>query len=59
VNSSLVLPTDARKTPNLVANPACTLSMRLDGIDLVLEGEARRDADPTLAAVGGISSPGG
>lgn len=41
-----------RKARNLGANASCTLSMRLDGIDLVLEGEARRDSDPrTLAAV--------
>ena len=28
-----------RKARNLVANPACTLSVSLDGIDLVLEGD--------------------
>ena len=29
-----------RKARNLAANPSCTLSVRLEGIDLVLEGEA-------------------
>jgi hypothetical protein len=31
-----------RKSRNLAANPACTISVRLEGIDLVLEGEAKR-----------------
>src|SRR5690348_17236575 len=31
-----------RKSRNLAANPACTISVRLEGIDLVLEGEATR-----------------
>jgi hypothetical protein len=34
-----------RKSRNLEANPACTLSMRLRDIDLVLEGEAHRVTD--------------
>jgi len=39
----------ARKARNLAANPACTISAHLDGIDLVLEGEAARVTDtPTL-----------
>ncbi len=39
----------ARKARNLAANPACTISIRLDGIDLVFEGEANRVTDqPTL-----------
>jgi hypothetical protein len=39
----------ARKSRNLAANPACTISVRLEGIDLVLEGEANRVTDqPTL-----------
>src|ERR1700704_3431343 len=33
---------NARKARNLAANPACTISARLDGIDLILEGEAIR-----------------
>jgi hypothetical protein len=45
----------ARKARNLAANPRCTVSARLDGIDLVLEGEASRVTDPEtldrLAAV--------
>jgi len=36
----------ARKARNLAANPACTLSIKLDGIDLVLEGDAERVTDP-------------
>ena len=39
----------ARKARNLAANPACTISARLPGIDLVLEGEATTVTDqPTL-----------
>jgi hypothetical protein len=34
-----------RKARNLAANPACTISVRLPDIDLVLEGEATRVAD--------------
>jgi hypothetical protein len=44
-----------RKGLNLATNPACTLSARLPGIDLVLEGRAERVTDPEtlerLAAV--------
>ena len=36
-----------RKSRNLAANPACTISVRLPGIDLVLEGEAHRVTDRT------------
>ncbi len=50
----------ARKTRNLLANPACTVSMRLDGIDLVFEGEARRETDlATLTAVAAAYAAGG
>jgi hypothetical protein len=35
----------ARKARNLAANPACTISVKLEGIDLVLEGEAIRATD--------------
>jgi hypothetical protein len=35
----------ARKARNLAANPACTISARLEGIDLVFEGEAARVKD--------------
>lgn len=34
-----------RKSGNLEANPACTLSVCYPRIDLVLEGEARRVTD--------------
>jgi Pyridoxamine 5'-phosphate oxidase len=34
-----------RKARNLEAHPACTVSVSLDGIDLVLEGEAERVVD--------------
>jgi hypothetical protein len=44
-----------RKARNLAANPACTISTRLDGIDLVLEGTATRVVDrPTLERVAGL-----
>ncbi len=49
-----------RKARNLAANPACTISVRLDGIDLVLEGEAVRIADrQTLERVAGRYRQGG
>jgi hypothetical protein len=49
-----------RKSRDLAANPACTLSMRLDGVDLVLEGEARRVTDgETLARVAAAYREGG
>ena len=34
-----------RKARNLAANPACTISVKLEGIDLVLEGEVTRVTD--------------
>src|SRR4051794_2152147 len=34
-----------RKSRNLAATPACTISCRLPGIDLVLEGHAERVTD--------------
>ncbi|HEU5472565.1 MAG TPA: pyridoxamine 5'-phosphate oxidase family protein [Actinophytocola sp.] len=36
-----------RKSRNLAANPACTVSASLTGIDIVIEGEARRVTDAT------------
>jgi hypothetical protein len=36
---------DTRKARNLAANPACTISARLQNIDIVLEGEATRVTD--------------
>ena len=42
----------ARKARNLAANPASVISVSLEGIDLVLEGETTRVEDPdTLATV--------
>lgn len=49
-----------RKSRNLSANPACTLSLRLEGVDIVFEGEARRVTDPeTLARVAAVFRDGG
>lgn len=49
-----------RKARNLAANPACTLSLRLPGIDLVVEGEAERVTDPpTIDRVTALYRDGG
>jgi hypothetical protein len=37
-----------RKSKNLAADPACVLSVSLEGLDLVLEGEAVRVSDARL-----------
>ncbi|MEV5831774.1 pyridoxamine 5'-phosphate oxidase family protein [Spirillospora sp. NPDC052242] len=37
-----------RKSRNLAANPACTISVRVPGADLVLEGEAERVTDAAV-----------
>lgn len=51
---------EARKARDLAANPACTISARLEGIDLVLEGEATRVTDqPTLEAAAARFREGG
>ena len=43
---------ETRKSRNLAANLACTISVGLEGIDLILEGQASRITDqPTLEAV--------
>ncbi|MEP7288737.1 MAG: pyridoxamine 5'-phosphate oxidase family protein [Chloroflexota bacterium] len=43
---------ETRKSRNLAANPACTISVKLEGIDLILEGEASRVTDqPTLERI--------
>ena len=43
---------ETRKSRNLANNPACTISVGLEGIDLTLEGEATRVTDqPTLETV--------
>ena len=50
----------ARKTRDIEANPACTISARLEGIDLVCEGEAARVTDPeTLEAAASRFRAGG
>lgn len=51
---------DSRKARNLAGNPACTLSVRLAGIDLVVEGTAGRVTDaPTLERLAAIYRQGG
>jgi hypothetical protein len=49
-----------RRSRNLAANPACSVSVRLRGIDLVLEGDAHRvdDAD-TLERIAAVYRSGG
>jgi hypothetical protein len=45
----------ARKARNLAANPACTFSVRLQGIDVVIEGEAARVTDAeTLKSIAAV-----
>jgi hypothetical protein len=49
-----------RKARNLTANPACTISVKLQGIDVVLEGQAIRVTDrPTLEALAARFNDGG
>jgi Pyridoxamine 5'-phosphate oxidase len=44
-----------RKARNLAVNPACTISVKLPGLDLTLEGTAARVTEPaTLQQVAGI-----
>lgn len=51
---------ETRKARNIAANPACTISARLPGIDVVFEGEAARVTDTqTLEAVAAIYREGG
>jgi hypothetical protein len=48
------------KARNLLRNPACTLSLRLDGLDLCLEGAARRvDDAELLRTVAALYAAGG
>lgn len=48
------------KSRNLAANPACSVSVRLRGIDLVLEGVAQRVVDvSTLERVAAVYRTGG
>jgi hypothetical protein len=39
---------ETRKSRNLAQNPACTVSMSLKGLDLILEGTASRVTDPEM-----------
>jgi hypothetical protein len=49
-----------RKSRNLAANPACSVSVRLRGIDLVLQGAAHRVTDrATLEQVVAVYREGG
>ena len=49
-----------RKARNLAENAAATITVRVKGIDLVLEGDARRTTDPThLEAVAALFREGG
>jgi hypothetical protein len=49
-----------RRSRNLAVNPACTVSVRLRGMDLVLEGEAYRVADAaTLERLAAVYRTGG
>jgi hypothetical protein len=49
-----------RKARNLAANPACTISVKLEGTDLILEGQATRITDrQTLEAVARLYREGG
>jgi hypothetical protein len=49
-----------RKSRNLAANPACSVSVRLPGIDLVLEGEAHRVTEAsTLERLAEVYRTGG
>jgi hypothetical protein len=44
-----------QKSQNLATNPACTISVRVEGIDLVFEGEAARVTDTeTLERAAGM-----
>lgn len=51
---------NARKARNLQANPAATLSIRLDGIDIVFEGTVTRVTDhDTLDTITALYATGG
>lgn len=39
---------DTRKSRDLAVNPRCTISVRLPGIDLVLDGSAERVIEPEM-----------
>jgi Pyridoxamine 5'-phosphate oxidase len=49
-----------QKSRNLAANPACTVSVRMRGIEVGLEGEAYRVTDPaTLGRLAAVYRSGG
>src|SRR5690242_9073185 len=49
-----------RKSRHLAANPSCSVSCRLPGMDLVIEGEAQRVTDPaTLETMAELYRDGG
>jgi len=49
-----------QKSRNLAVNPACSVSVRLRGIDLVLDGDAHRVTDPsTLERLAEVYRSGG
>jgi hypothetical protein len=49
-----------RRSRNLAANPACSVSVRLPGLDLVMEGDASRVTDAaTLTRVAAVYRSGG
>ena len=49
-----------RRSRNLAANPACSVSVRLPGLDLTLEGDAHRVTDSaTLDRVSAVYRSGG
>lgn len=49
-----------RKSRNLAVNPACSISVRLRGIDLVMEGEAHRVTDTgVLERIAAVYREGG
>ena len=51
---------NARKARNLMANPACTIAVKMTGIDLTLFGTAERVSDTaTLAKLAALYRDGG
>jgi hypothetical protein len=51
---------DTRKSRDLADNPRCTISARLEGIDVVLDGTAERTTDPeTLERIASLYREGG
>ena len=46
-----------RKSRNLANNPACTLTARLPGLDIVVEGKAQRSASTSSSKARRSASP--